>query len=264
MKPSRVRERWAAGQPAFCVGNHLTDPSVAEMMGALDFDCIWIDLEHHGTSVETLAAMCRGVRAGGASDVMARPGKGEFMRMSRMLEVGATGILYPRCDDAAEAAEVVRWAKYAPLGERGFDGGNADNRFGLAGSPAEYTAAANEQTWVAVQVESPEAARHARAMAEVPGVDMIFFGPADYSLLTGAPGSLFDNADVLAAAEAVCRETLAAGKQFGTLVFNDDQARHFVNLGARFIAYGFDLSLLRRSLIEHRETFARLASDTES
>jgi len=260
VKASRVRERRASGEPAFCVGNHLTDPSVTEMIAALDFDCIWIDLEHHGTSVETLAAMCRAARAGGAGDVMARPGKGEFMRMSRMLEVGATGILYPRCDDATEAAEVVRWAKFAPLGERGFDGGNADNRFGLAGAPAEYTAAANEQTWVAVQVESPEAAQHARAMAEVPGVDMVFFGPADYSLLTGAPGSLFDNADVLAAAEAVCLETLAAGKQFGTLVFNDDQARHFIDLGARFIAYGVDLSLLRRSLMDLHERFVRLAN----
>jgi len=260
VKASRVRERWASGEPAFCVGNHLTDPSVTEMIAALDFDCIWIDLEHHGTSVETLAAMCRAARAGGAGDVMARPGKGEFMRMSRMLEVGATGILYPRCDDAEEARQVVRWTKYAPLGERGFDGGNADNRFGLAGTPAEYTAAANKQAWVAVQVESPEAVEHARAIAEVPGVDMIFFGPADYSLLTGVPGRLFDEPDVLATAERVCREALAAGKQFGTLVFNDDQAKHFIDLGARFIAHNFDLSMLRRSLMDLHERFVRLAA----
>ena len=260
MHLSRVKARWADGQPAFCVGNHLTDPSVAEMIAALDFDCIWIDLEHHGTSVETLSAMCRGARAGGASDVMARPGKGEFMRMSRLLEVGATGILYPRCDDAEEARHVVRWTKYAPLGERGFDGSNADNRFGLGGAPAEYTAAANEQTWVAVQVESPEAAENARSMAEVPGVDMLFFGPADYSILTGVPGRLFDEPGVLAAAERVCRDTLAAGKQFGTLVFSDDQARRFLDLGARFIAHGFDFSMLRRALVDLRQRFSRLAS----
>lgn len=261
MPTSRVRQCWNADRPAFCVGNHLTDPSVTELIAAMDFDCIWIDLEHHGTSVETLSAMCRGARAGGRSDVMARPGKGEFMRMSRMLEVGTTGILYPRCDDAAEAEQVVRWAKYAPLGQRGYDGGNADNRFGLAGTPAEYTAAANAQTWVAVQVESPEAVENARAMAEVPGVDMIFFGPADYSLLTGVPGRLFDEPEVLAAAERVCRETLAAGKQFGTLVFNDDQARHFLELGARFIAHGFDLPLLRRALTDLHEKFIRLADN---
>src|SRR5439155_25300551 len=38
--------------------------------------------------------------------------KGEFMRMSRLLEMGATGIMYPRCESAAEAAEVVKWCKF--------------------------------------------------------------------------------------------------------------------------------------------------------
>ena len=36
-------------------------------------------------------------------DVMCRIAKGEFLRMSRALECGAHGIMYPRCDDADEA-----------------------------------------------------------------------------------------------------------------------------------------------------------------
>ena len=51
------------------------------------------------------------------------------MRLGRLLEAGAKGIMYPRCDDAKEAREVVRWSKFAPLGERGFDGANPDQPY---------------------------------------------------------------------------------------------------------------------------------------
>ena len=84
----------------------------------MGFDGIWMDMEHHGYSVETATTLMRAARVGTA-DIMARPAKGEFMRMGRMLEAGAQGIMYPRCDDAAEARQVVTWSKFAPLGRRG-------------------------------------------------------------------------------------------------------------------------------------------------
>lgn len=261
MRPSRVRQRWDEGKVAGCIGVHLTDPAVCELVTLLGFDCIWIDLEHHGTSLETASHMMRAARVGGA-DVMARPAKGELMRMGRMLEVGAHGILYPRCDDAAEAAEVVRWAKFAPAGLRGFDSGNADCPYGLDAAD-RYVAAANAQTWIAPQIETPEAAAQARAIAEVEGVDMLFFGPGDYSLITGKPGQLFNDPATLEAAEQVCRDALAAGKRFGTLTFNVEQTRRFIDLGAAFIACRFDITLLRGALTQLRDelTSAGIAFD---
>ena len=73
----------------------------------MGFDGIWLDLEHHAHSVETANQLMRAARVGGA-DIVARPAKGEFMRMGRLLEAGAQAIMYPRCDDPEEAAEVVR------------------------------------------------------------------------------------------------------------------------------------------------------------
>lgn len=255
MRPSRVRQRWAADRPAFCTTVHLTDPSVAELVSAMGFDCIWIDLEHHGTSVETASNMMRAARTGQA-DVMARPGKGEYMRMGRLLEVGAQGILYPRCESADEAAEVARWARFAPAGERGFDGGNADNLYG-GSPPADYIAAANAQTWLAVQIESPNAADQAEAIAAVAGVDVLFFGPADYSILDGRPGDVTGEATV-AAAERVCQAARAAGKQFGTLCFNTDHVKRMIDLGAGLICLGSDITLLRRGLTAMRDDLAEL------
>src|SRR6478735_7259607 len=107
MRPSYVRRKWASDEPALVCCLHLTDPSVYEMVSLMGFHAIWMDMEHHGYSLETAGNLMRAARVGEA-DILARPAKGEFTRMARMLEFGAQGILYPRCNDEHEAAEVVK------------------------------------------------------------------------------------------------------------------------------------------------------------
>src|SRR5262245_378747 len=107
MRTSRVKAKLKRKEPALLTTLHLTDPSLYEMTSLMGFDGIWMDLEHHSYSVETANALMRAARVGTA-DILARPAKGEFMRLGRMLEAGAQGIMYPRCDDAKEAREVVR------------------------------------------------------------------------------------------------------------------------------------------------------------
>ena len=142
MRPSIVKAKLRNHQPVVGVSLHLTDPSLFELTSLYGFDFIWYDLEHHAASLQTVGQMIRASRIG-RTDVMCRPAKGEFMRMGRMLELGAHGIMYPRCDDAAEAREVVRWAKFGPQGTRGFDGSGADNPY-CATDFAEYIRAQNE------------------------------------------------------------------------------------------------------------------------
>src|SRR5690606_31357815 len=131
----------------------------------------WIDLEHHAHSMETATNLMRAARVG-ASDIIARPAKGEFMRMGRLLEAGAQGIMYPRCDDASEAREVVTWAKFPPLGRRGIDGGNPDMPY-CSMPVAQYLKEANEETFLVIQIEDPLALDHVEEIAAVDGVDVI-------------------------------------------------------------------------------------------
>ena len=151
MRASRTKAKLQRDEPVLALTLHLTDPSLYELASLMGFDCIWMDMEHHGYSLETAAHMMRAARVGTA-DIMARPAKGEFMRMGRMLEAGAQGIMYPRCSDAAEAAEVVRWAKFAPQGTRGVDAANPDNPY-LTVPVAQYIAEANRETFVVIQID---------------------------------------------------------------------------------------------------------------
>lgn len=254
MQMSRVRQRWAEGKPALGTIAYFTDPASAELISLMGFDCVWVDLEHQSTSVSEAAQMFRATRVGQA-DVMARPGKGEFVRLSRLLEAGAMGIIYPRCDNAEEAREVVRWAKFAPLGKRGFMGVNPDVPYGMVGM-VDYLREANNRTWLAIQIESPEAVEHTRAIAEVEGVDLVFFGPADYSILSGVPGQM--EGKVLEAMHRICSETLAAGKRFGTFVTNVEQAQRALNLGASLICYGMDILFLKAALENAKQQLSAL------
>lgn len=255
MRTSRIKAKLQRNERVLVTTLHLTDPSLYEMTSLLGFDGIWMDLEHHSYSVETATALMRAARVG-ASDILARPAKGEFMRLGRLLEAGAQGILYPRCDDAAEAREVVRWSKFAPLGQRGFDGANPDMPY-CFGDMNRYLEDANEQTFIAIQIEDPGALASAEAIAAVPGVDVLFLGPADFSILSGIPGQ-FDHPKIIEAMRTVARAAQNAGKNWGMPCPTMERAQQVMELGGRFLAHGCDLIWVKNGLEQAQRDFAPL------
>lgn len=214
MRFSRIKAKLRAGKPALVTSCHFIDPSAFELVSMMGFDGIWIDLEHHATSDETAATLMRAARVG-SSDIVARPAKGEFMRMGRLLEAGAQAIMYPRCETAEEAAELVRWAKFAPQGERGIDGANGDNPYCAMPMPP-YIRAANEHTLLIAQLESPHALEQAEAIAATPGIDVLMLGPGDLSVLAGIPFQ-FDHPIVAGAYRRIAEAAKSAGKWWGTV-----------------------------------------------
>lgn len=255
MRPSRIKAKLNRGQPVLVTTLHFTDPSVFELTSLLGFDGIWMDMEHHFYSLETAAGLMRAARLG-TSDIIARPAKGEFMRMQRMLEAGAQGIMYPRCDDAKEAAEVVAWAKFPPQGKRGCDYANPDAPYCLI--PLDrYLEEANRETFLIVQIEQPHTVDHVERIAEVEGVDVLLVGPGDLSIQYGVPGQ-FDHPLMKTAIKRVADAARAAGKHWGLPTASLEQTRHFMEMGARFICHQADILLVKTGLERVREEFAPL------
>jgi 4-hydroxy-2-oxoheptanedioate aldolase len=246
MRPSRVKAKLRRREPVLMTAMHFFDPSVYEMTSLMGFDGIWMDLEHHGTSLETAMNLMRAARVG-ASDIMVRPAKWEYMRFGRMLEAGAQGIMYPRCSTADEAREVVSWAKFAPLGRRGFDGGNADAPYCAISSIPDYIKQANEETFVVVQIEDGEALSQVDAIAAVEGVDVLFFGPSDFSILSGFPGQ-FDHPLLDEALVKIAAAAKKHGKAWGMPAFNLEWAKRLMGLGATFLAHGCDIVFVKNGL----------------
>lgn len=261
MRNSRVKAKLRRNEPALITTLHYIDPTLYEMTSLMGFDAIWMDLEHHHYSVETAANLMRAARVG-TSDIVARPAKGEFMRMCRLLEAGAQGIMYPRCESAAEAAEVVRWAKFAPLGERGVDSANADAPY--CSAPIKpYLQKANEETLVIVQIESPKALEELDAIAKVPGVDVLMFGPGDFSVLAGVPYQ-FDHAILVDAIKRVAAAAKKASIHWGTVSPTPENTRKLMDLGARFICHNADIAIVKRGLEQIQSQFAPLGFTFEN
>ncbi len=255
MKTSRIKAKLSANQPALVTALQYSDPAIYELVSLQGFDGIWMDLEHHHRSVETAAQLMRAARVG-TSDIVARPAKGEFMRMGRLLEAGAQGIMYPRCDNAEEAAEVVRWSKFAPLGQRGFDGSQPDVPFYSLPVP-DYVEQANQQTLIVIQIESPQALEQADEIAAIEGVDVLMLGPADFGILSGIPGQ-WDHPVIDGAVRRLADAAAGAGKHWGSPTRSVEHAQQLIDLGARFICHGADFLVVKQGFEQIRKAFAPL------
>jgi len=261
MRFSRVKAKLRRGEPALIVCCHFIDPSVYEMTSLMGFDGIWLDLEHHSTSLETASNLMRAARVG-SSDIVCRCARWESMRMGRILEAGAQAIMYPRCETAEEAAEVVRWSKFAPLGQRGIDGANPDNPYCSTPMP-QYFELANEHTLIIAQLESPLALENADAIAAVPGVDVLMLGPGDYSTLSGIPCQ-FDHPLVHAAYRRVAEAAKRAGKWWGTVSASPEHSKMLMDLGALFICHGADIVFVKQAWENVQKRYGELGFSFEN
>jgi 4-hydroxy-2-oxoheptanedioate aldolase len=234
---------------------HFNDPAIYEMTSLMGFDAIWLDLEHHPLGIESAANLMRAARVG-ASDIVARPAKGEFMKMARLLEAGAQAIMYPRCESAEEAADVVRWAKFPMQGQRGVDGANADAPYCGVPMP-QYLRLANEHTLLVVQLESQAALAQADAIAAVPGVDVLMLGPGDLSVSSGIPYQ-FQHPIIQTAYRQVAQAAARSGKWWGTVTGNPDHTKMLMELGARFICHNADILILKQGWEAVQRSYAPL------
>ncbi len=144
------------------------------------FDCIWLDLEHRTMSEREVQALLAYFHLFDI-DCMLRAPTREKTRLYRYLEDGAAGLMMPLVSTAEEARRLVDAVKFPPLGNRGLDGAGLDGDFYVHGSEG-YAEAANRETFLVVQIETPEAVDNVEEIAAVPGVDGLFVGPGDLGL----------------------------------------------------------------------------------
>ena len=137
-----------------------------------------------------------------------------------------------------DAKKVVWQTRFYPVGRRAVDGGNADGAYCMVDFQ-EYIKTANEQRFVVVQIEDPEPLNELEAICELPGIDMIFFGPGDFSHGIGAPGE-WDHPKLTETRKRIAEVAIAHGKVAGT-VGNPDNAKDLVAMGYRFINLGNDV-----------------------
>ena len=226
-----------AGKVATCVKINLSDQRNVEIAAMCGFDCVWVDMEHIPNDYSFIENSVRSAKCYDV-DVLTRVSKECYSDLVRPLEGDSSGIMVPHLMSLEEARQIVYYTKFHPIGRRPIDGGNADGKYCLV-DENEYVKCANEQRFVIVQIEDPEPMAELEEICALPGIDMIFFGPADFSQGIGHPYDT-ERDDVLAARRRVAECARRHGKWAGTVggVGNFDE---LVDMGYTFISAGADV-----------------------
>ncbi len=204
---------------------------MVETMGWMGFDFVVIDCEHGPMDFETSEHMIRAAELSGTTAIL-RIGLNEQQHIQRYMDAGAAGVMIPLINNAADGKKVVDAVKYPPMGKRGaFAGRNAN--FGLQ-SMAEYIKESNEETFVSLQIETPEGIENADEIIATENADAIFLGPGDLSVNFGIPGETMSD-QVVNSIQDLHERITAAGKHTGTLGVTADQTIFWHERGIKWI-----------------------------
>ena len=113
----------------------------------------------------------------------------QYHFISRILDVGAMGVVVPFVSSEEQAREIVTYAKYPPEGRRGVAFGVAHDDY-RAGNLVTKMRRANEEIMLIAQIENADGVEHADQIAAVDGIDALWIGQFDLSTSLGIPGRL--------------------------------------------------------------------------
>ncbi|MBN1675460.1 MAG: aldolase [Kiritimatiellae bacterium] len=230
-----------AGETACCGKLNLCDPRAVEIAAMCGYDCVWLCMEHVPNTLEQVENQIRAAKIYNV-DAMVRVQRGGYSDLIHPLEMDAAGIMVPHVMGAADAAQVARTTRFHPVGRRPVDGGNADGAY-CAIPLVEYMRQANEQRFVAIQIEDPEPLDELDRIAATDGIDMLFFGPADFSQGIGAPGR-FDDPRIGDARDRVLEAARRHGKFAGTVAGTPEGFKVLADQGFNFLSIGADVVCL--------------------
>lgn len=234
-----LRARIRANEPTIGTFLNLGSVLAAEVCALAGFDWLVVDLEHGGGGEESLVGQ---ILAAGIHHVpvVTRVESSERIRTGRVLDLGAAGVMFPRLDSAEEVSQAIRHLRYPPDGHRGVATYNRACGFGQR---PEALQTANENVVGIVQIESASALSEVESIAQIPGVDVLFLGPADLSHSLGVPGRL-QSPEFRSALARVVSAAQAAGISAGILAPDRERATAYLDLGFTFLAVASDSALL--------------------
>jgi 2-dehydro-3-deoxyglucarate aldolase/4-hydroxy-2-oxoheptanedioate aldolase len=237
---NRFKDKLRRGQVTFGqMVLELFTPGIGPMLAACGMDFVIYDMEHGRCDiglVSEMIASCRG------SDIvpMVRVPDLEAAPLSRVLDLGARGVMAPRIETRAQMERVVAELKYAPAGKRGVALGIAHDLYRAGGQ--SFFQEANDDTAVIAILETVRAYENLDEIVSVPGLDVAWMGHYDLTVSMGIPAQ-FDHPRFLAAMDALAAACKRHNVAPGFLPATPDSTIHWIKKGFRAISLGSDIGV---------------------
>lgn len=190
----------------------IASPFTAEILSSAGFDWLMLDMEHGPGDILTLVSQVHAMK-GSDSVPLVRAPWNDFVAIKRILDTGVQGVLIPYVNTRAEAEQAVKACKYPLDGIRGVAGSPRAPGYGQ--NIGNYLQRANDEIFIMIAVETPEAVANLDEILQVDDLDGVFIGPMD---LASSMGYFCDpsHSKVQDAIREVEKKVLTAGKVLAT------------------------------------------------
>ena len=258
--PNITKELLARGEVAIGFSVlHSRTANIANIAKSCGYDWLWVDAEHGFMSIQTATDICIAALGCGITPLVRVPGSEDF-HVSKMLDGGAQGIIFPHINNAEEARCAVQTAKYPPKGHRSHTGAKPQLGYERV-SIAESIKVVNENILVGTMLETQEGIDNVEEIAAVEGVDILFIGTQDLSIDMGVPGEL-NHERIHQAYEKMISAALNNGKAAGMGgVYDDSLIPGYIDMGVRFVLAGTDYEFMANAARERADQLKALIKE---
>lgn len=218
----------------------IPSPYVTNVMAKAGFDFSIIDMEHGIIDYSIAQNMVFAAHAANKQAYIRVPAIEESW-VTRTLDTGCDGIIFPGVSCLEEVKEIVRLCCFSPEGERGF------NPFVPAGNyhivPPDYFKTENERIKIGIILEGKEVFDQLDVILSIPQINILYIGQYDLSMALGIPGDV-TNSRVIELMDYTAKKTIKSGKQVGCMVHSIKEAEDVISKGYSFIVYKVDCDIL--------------------
>lgn len=246
MKNNRLRELLDADKPT--LGTHLITPwpGMAEVIaGTGVFDYIEYVGEYSPFSVELLDNLGRAFELfPEMSSMMKVEEQSRGFIATRSIDAGIQNVLFTDCRSAAEAKECIDLVRPETPEAGGNHGAGMRRNVGYVSYAAsEKWVQAMNDVVIAIMIEKKGAMENLDEILALKGVDMVQFGPADYSISVGKTGQA-GSPEIQAVQKVMIEKALAAGVAPRVEIADFHQAQPFIDMGVKHFCIGWDLGII--------------------
>ena len=244
MRANHFRELLDAGRPTLGTRVNAVWPSVVEVLGHTGmFDYVEFLAEYAPFDLHDLDNFCRAAELFDMTAIIKIEQEPRTSLAQRAIGAGFQGVLFTDCRSAEEVRQCVRIVRPETPEDGGINGVSVRRMtyMGHAGTP-EYVQALRDVI-VMVMIEKRQAVEQLEEILSVEGIDMIQWGPSDYSMSIGKAGGRA-SPEVKAVERQVFETARRMGIPARAEIASVDQARYYLDLGVRHFCLGTDLSIL--------------------